>query len=495
MHKRVMAMMALGLAVFVAGVGCSDESDEPGTGGSAGIGGGTAGSGQGGSTGGTGGTGGSGGSPGPLGACGTPEAEPVVCVDQCRYVRAGATGAGDGSDWENAFSTIPDPLTRGLVYLVADGDYGEQTLDDPESGTDTIVIRKATVANHGTDDGWSDDYGDERATFGGLRFEAGYYVIDGTTGGGPGQWESGFGFYAQSGWHNVHLEGALEGITLLHIEIENNGRYTADSNEHSVYAIGGASGMRISHSYLHDVAGVQLLTRSSTGFTVECSKLARNGPSGFDGLHREAWSASDDDDVTLRFNIFEDISNTAFLGLVNGNGDAERWQIYGNVFVHSGDFDDTRVSGIVVVKYADPTFLTAKDWDFHHNAIVNVQGLHAGLSLGSVDNVLVYNNIWYHNTVNTIDVGGADHDYNWFFENRRTEGCDPPCNLDEAQLASEPNGELGTGDPFLDWPNDDYRLSAPTQPGLELAAPFDVDPLGVTRGGDGNWDRGPYEYE
>jgi len=37
------------------------------------------------------------------------------------YVRAGATGAGDGSDWENAYTQLPPNLVRGDTYYIADG--------------------------------------------------------------------------------------------------------------------------------------------------------------------------------------------------------------------------------------------------------------------------------------------------------------------------------------------------------------------------------------
>ena len=40
------------------------------------------------------------------------------------YVRAGATGSADGTDWTNAFTDLPATLTRGDTYFVADGTYG-----------------------------------------------------------------------------------------------------------------------------------------------------------------------------------------------------------------------------------------------------------------------------------------------------------------------------------------------------------------------------------
>ena len=72
-----------------------------------------------------------------LGA-GTAEAAQVYCV------RAGATGANTGADWNNAYTVLPATLVRGATYYVASGSYGAYTYDDAESGTTVITIKKAT---------------------------------------------------------------------------------------------------------------------------------------------------------------------------------------------------------------------------------------------------------------------------------------------------------------------------------------------------------------
>jgi hypothetical protein len=420
----------------------------------------------------------------------------AACGDRCRYVRAGASGRGDGSRWADALPSLPSTLERGAIYLVADGAYEGYSFDDAADGR-TITIAKATASAHGTDEGWDPSYGDGQAVFGALTFASDDYDLDGRVGGGVGQWESGLGFRIRSGGHNVHLEGDRRNIRIAHTDIENNGRYSTGhgGNEHSVYGIGAISDITLAYDYLHDVNGVHLLTRGSRRVTIEHTKLARNGPAGFDGGHREAWSASDDDDATIRFSVFEDISNTAVIGLVNGEGDAERWQIYGNVFWQTETITDAAVSALISVRYAAPHFITARDWAFHHNTIVNVEGLGAGFDIASAIGMEVYGNVWLGNEVNIIAFpDGVDHDYDWFADNLRTDGCSPACDLDPGLVASEPNGELGAGDPFVDWRAGDFALRAATAPGLALPSPFDVDMLGHVRGADGTWDRGAIEH-
>ena len=107
------------------------------------------------------------------------------------YVRAGANGNGSGSDWANAYSSVPNSLVRGDTYYVAGGSYGSLTLSD--SGTSMITLLHPTASGHGTDTGWNAAYEGE-AIWTNIELSASDYTIDGVTGGGPGSWNSGFGF-------------------------------------------------------------------------------------------------------------------------------------------------------------------------------------------------------------------------------------------------------------------------------------------------------------
>jgi len=416
--------------------------------------------------------------------------------DNTYYVRADAAGNNDGSDWTNAYTALPAALSRGATYYIADGSYSGYTFDDAVSGTSLIYIKKAIASDHGTSTGWSSSYGDGLATFGSITFTTSYWVIDGQTGGGPGSWETGFGIKLDaSGSKIVTLNNSASNITLTHLDMEHNGRDTHNGNEDIVYALTASEDVTISYCYLHDVARCHLLTTSTNRFTIEYSKIARNG-SGGDDIHREAWSAQLDDNVVVRYNIFEDISNTGILCLVNGNGNAENWQIYGNVFWRSPS-DPSGVSAWVVVKYASPTFVSAVNWKVYNNAIVNLQGLGAGLSIGGGSGNVTKNNIWYNNNVNIIQFNNTSHDYNWFEDNYRTDGCSLPCDLDPTNAGNETNGIHGSADPFVNWPNGDFYLTSGTDArdnGTDLGTSYDEDAYGNTRGADGYWDIGAYEY-
>ena len=95
------------------------------------------------------------------------------------YVRAGASGTQNGSEWNDAYSSLPSNLIRGATYYIADGSYSGYIFDD--SGTTPITIKKATIADHGTNTGWSDTMGDGQATFGTLDIRVSGIILDGNT--------------------------------------------------------------------------------------------------------------------------------------------------------------------------------------------------------------------------------------------------------------------------------------------------------------------------
>ena len=74
------------------------------------------------------------------------------------YVRAGATGSKNGSDWTNAYTDLPASLTRGATYYVAAGTYAPHVFNDAVSGTTLITLLAPTTTTHGTSTGWNSSY-------------------------------------------------------------------------------------------------------------------------------------------------------------------------------------------------------------------------------------------------------------------------------------------------------------------------------------------------
>jgi hypothetical protein len=96
------------------------------------------------------------------------------------YVRAGAGGAANGSDWNNAYPSLPGTLQRGATYYVAGGAYPSYTFNTPALGAQVITLKKASLKDHGTETGWNPSYGTNQAVFSAHIFvQTSYFVLDG----------------------------------------------------------------------------------------------------------------------------------------------------------------------------------------------------------------------------------------------------------------------------------------------------------------------------
>ncbi|MBN1607258.1 MAG: hypothetical protein JW940_11540, partial [Polyangiaceae bacterium] len=64
-----------------------------------------------------------------------------------------------------------------------------------------------------------------------------------------------------------------------------------------------------------------------------------------------------------------------------------------------------------------------------------------------------------------------------------------------SRAVEEDHVQVLRDDPFQDAPGLDFHLRTPTDSGRTLDVLYAQDPDGKTRGGDGSWDRGAFEYE
>jgi hypothetical protein len=417
---------------------------------------------------------------------------PVSAPANALYVRAGASGSGDGSDWANAcpgFSgtCAPVSMKRNSTYYVASGDYGSG-VDFNAPGIGLITIRKATVSNHGTDSGWQASYGAGPARFGGWTFSSSGYFLDGSERSTP---TSGHGFQLNMpvmnpgcgvGYCNAisFSDGAdIDGVTIHYTEIVGFGA-SASRDLTGIYVsqtTGKVSNFRFSFGYLHDFSvnntGVKLGSGILT-WTLENTVLARIlGP---------AISDHASSNVTLRNNLFQDISGSATVMSPNAGGSntVKNWAIYGNVF----RITDPAVYGSVGVIACYNNNL-CQNWRIYNNTIVGYKG--PGSGSGKIDftdahasssgNVAL-NNLWYDSVVVSPTGSSLSSDYNTYFSTTGTP--------------SEAHGQTGTGDPFVNLSGGDYHLMSATNPGSALPAPFHLTPDGLPRDSGGGWNRGAY---
>jgi len=423
----------------------------------------------------------------------------------CYCVSSAAAGRGDGTNWTNAFTALPEELERGAVYLVADGSYPDYTFDDPVIEDRWITVLKATGADHGTDVGWEAGLGDGAAEIGPVAFHTSFHVFDGKTGGGRGGYRAGHGFVISllEGGYGITIGspwGSPEerdqdrtDITVRHVEVHGTSPPLPcnDVGGGGILIASAAtwhSNLVFSHLWLHDLA-IQMQGGPMREVVLEDSLLERNASTA--ECHSEAWAAwGPSENVTVRHNVFSDIVGTAVIAL--GRGDS--WDVYNNVFTCAQDHPYGCGVGNGIIGVTDHPEEQANHWRVHHNVFVNLAGgYNGGLDMisseaGIAEDNLAYNNVWFNNQVG-VGFGGVDHDYSLFIQN--VDGTTP---IDESLASTETHAEVGSADPFVDWAGGDFHLQAATAAGLALPAPFDTDPDGCLRGADGVWDRGLHEY-
>ncbi len=428
------------------------------------------------------------------------------------YIRSSAPAGGDGSDWVHAWTTLPVTFIRGGTYYVADGDYPENfTLNTPESGQAMITIQKATVANHGTDIGWDNDFGDGVATFNDLSNMAssiyhalmwvrtGYWDINGVTGGGPGDWQRGHGF--------VFTTPACTPIDYIRI-------------------LSGVGHIKASHIYFNQVGNTEICTTGASAFTdkgfLNNSLLEYNYFDNLGGLpfglrygardiiqynysgnicgvsvadindHCEAlvmWGLSD---LHFRWNfIAESPSSGGFVKNAPPVSDSVR--IYGNYFQKGGSI------------LCNDATSACSNWRIFNNTFAN--GAYGPMTGdGKISGALVYNNIIFNSPAIKL---WMTHDNNWWSQSQVTCTMNPqahenvinrhPGNCDLLNEVSDPFVHSAGSTP------EDFQLKSAiaTVQGIDVCSldpclgenKYDMDAFGRVRGADKAWDVGAYEYD
>jgi hypothetical protein len=414
-----------------------------------------------------------------------------IASAQTYYVRAGATGANNGSDWNNAFTALPSSMVRGATYYVATGTYGTHTFSTAVSGTTVITVKKATVADHGTNVGWQDSYGIGTAQWSKWSFTSKYFVMDGQV--RDADWAGGYGFKVKAtGDRPVDLfasgnQYAAGNITIRYTDVEGLG---VDNTiyERLVYGIF-ANNVTLQYCYFHDTGSVPVVTGSCNNWLMEYCLLARNSSNAY--RHAEGWAASQDSNIVIRYNRFEDIEGTGQIVALGRGGSAiennDNWEIYGNTFFYTPgnpyNREGSSDGAIAVINNQ-----VARNWKIYNNSFINMNiGLSSRVAIGGDGAVghsaVIQNNFWWNSKVSgpTLNNGTYTFSHNRF-DASPSSGANAEVNL--AALTTV----------FVNYNAKDFRLVLPTLPGAPLAAPHNQDPNGRVRGSDGVWDRGAFEY-
>jgi hypothetical protein len=413
------------------------------------------------------------------------------------YVRAGATGNGSGSDWTNAFNTLPEILVRGDTYYIATGNYLTQPyvqISTAVSGTSIITIKKATVDDHGTDIGWNVSYGSGQALWPVTNIITSYIVLDGVIGSGSNPNSYGFSIIPSVcntasvalGVPGVGYSSlVISNVTISHISIINCGA-SYDHSQQGIYSLpASASNITVSNNYLSN-SSTNMLIAFWSNSTISHNYFKSNWSSA--SFHGEQLSPRGTSNISLNDNVFED-SLVFVVGFHDAPGAPEPgnagWKIFNNLIIggspNSGAF----------ASLTSP-YNCFRSSEVHHNTFANVgsMGSHGAVWAGNVTNaankIYVYNNVFYNSANPRLDNAGGTpgmvvHTDNSYFN------CSGSYDKTEDGTA-----EIGTGDPFVDSANNNFDLRIPLSLGKVLSSPFDKDYLGRQRV---NYYRGAFEYK
>ena len=405
------------------------------------------------------------------------------------YVRQGATG--NGSDWTNAYGNLPDSLTRGDTYYISDGSYGGYTFDDANSGTSVITVKKAIAVDHGTDTGWNSGYGDGQAVFGGFTFATDYWVIDGSTR-NEGRWNDGpsYGIKTSGVATNYFWFGhAADNVTLKYLDIGSDyGDSDNESYGDGVYLGGFAEAVEnwlVQRSYIHNVrtaaqhAGVHNVIYEYNFIGPNWSKS---------GIRHQVRGSS----VTIRHNIFRNACQGHVSDPTAGYSCTAIVGWYGNAGSNMEDYTNSAVYGNLFIDTVGGVF---------YNGMIAIGDDRTSQGGGPQDctGCKVFNNTFVGmgrtNTDSVISIGGGGIITNteirnnaWYNIGNHTPTC-------QAAVCSN-NPVIANANAFVNALAENFHLSASGSAGIgdTLGPPYNLDPDGNTRGADGTWDIGAYEY-
>jgi hypothetical protein len=386
-----------------------------------------------------------------------------------------AVGGGSGADFNN-LATLPDGTNavRGNEYVIVDDVYGSYDLLTATSGTTTITIRKANAAQDMFVAGYNASLHDSEAVFGTIRVGTRYWIVDGktrselTTWAGP----TGYGISADQIRANSNEGDDADFSQFRYLDLgstyaTNPSNLTINGYNEAAYIVFNQANLTFHRCALHNGKPALMQAAGATGLTVEYCHF---GP----GWGKEAIRGGNGPatDWVLRHNRFWDSTQT------NPNdgssGITAEIAIFGNdnltytgIAIHGNWFVNSKTggrNGVIIVGGVGFTDTSSGTLVYGNTFAGVVDTTVFGMVYLSGTGNVARNNLFYDNAENDVSANTAS--------NNVTAGVDP----------------------FVNYSTLDLRLSGATTAGFTLSAPYDTDPLGNARGGDGTWDVGAYEF-
>ena len=407
------------------------------------------------------------------------------------YISSNGDNGNTGNDWNSAWRQLPAVLERGATYYIADGDYSAYIFDDTASGTEYITIKKATLAEHGTETGWQSFYTNQ-AVFGSINFNTSYVIFD-------GQVEDGIKIERRVGPGGAPVEiGSSDHITLRNCDIDGMFQ-TLVGDEPSGHTNGacivvhmnGASYITFENCKVHDAADDGFEIHGADHLSIKNNEIYNlYGVSGSCQGHSDGIEAYNVKDSEFIGNLIYDIRSTSAFFFGNWAGSPS--QYCENITLANNIFYSPETGFAAYIEDVD-------NIEIYNNVFWGrAGGAYGGLSIGqNVTNMDMYNNIIL--SINYTHVGGTydpvNHrgNYNLFGVSL---GQYPENTYDIVYSNPQFENIPDVGGPAIrDVTVEDFRLTS-TSPCVDAGTTigFDNDISGTLRPQGTAYDIGAYEF-
>lgn len=418
----------------------------------------------------------------------------LFCGNVCAadwYVRSAATGTATGTDWTNAFTVLPTTLIRGDTYFIATGAYPGRVFDTAASGTSVITIKGATVADHGTNTGWNNTYSvatTQAVWTSGVEFNTSYWVFDGNYRVNLSKIATDYGFRMPS--QHACFRIFNDSMAITNISVRNSAAIAPSGDIEKWFLW--------TSNFTQSVDNVTITGILADGFS-NTVHATSPGPqhtnwtfehsASINGYSSEAQHGEDinnnyawHNNFVIRYNLFE--GRTSGTGtIVVLNGPSGPYEIYGNIF-------KDQASGFTTIGGVHYNL----SGNIYNNTFIRIGCIRWGnCALAGLTSANFRNNLFYQQ----LEYDGVGSGYSSFGIGFGTTGVvshNSFYDVPQPVLGSQTDAHVTTGSPFVNFAAEDYRLSSPTQAGITLAAPYNMDMYGSTRGIDGVFDRGAIDY-
>lgn len=380
------------------------------------------------------------------------------------YIKNGGNNANSGADFNTAWSTVQwSKLSPGDTAYIAGGSYSGFVVSKSGTSGSRIVLKRATKAINSSVVGWSDSFDSQVLVSGTISWNStgvgSFVTIDGVT-------DSGIKVSINGG-NCVSFDRGANDVILRYLDLAGPGgsspiNMNDDNRNIDATAWNGSNyeavnNITIEFCRIHGCVN-NFWLHTCNGWIIQNNKIYDSAALNSVQWHANICATAGSKNMTWRYN---DIYNWQVEGIMFIFGGAANWYIYGNVW-HDGMGSNTHRILEAQDGVEGPIY-------FYNNTCVNI-------SMG----IRVANG-------GTFAAGSSSR--NNIFWSAGDNGPIPNSN----NIIG--NGSANT--PFVSYSAKDYRLKAGSSAinaGVNLGSPYNIDFEGKTRGSDGSWDIGAYEY-